>query len=125
MEMKRGTENRLKKAAQYIRTATVHQHFSTENQSAVIQEYASFHSIEIVRTYADRGKSGLSLADRDGLKELLQIAESGNADFSVVLVYDFSRWGRFQNIDDSMSCESRLNRAGIQVVYCVESLAEG
>lgn len=46
-------------AAQYLRMSTDHQQYSTENQAGAIQEYAEKNNIEIVRTYADEGISGL------------------------------------------------------------------
>src|SRR6476646_10511777 len=57
------------RAAQYVRMSTEHQKYSTENQSEAMQEYAARRGIEIVRTYADAGKSGLSLEGRDALKQ--------------------------------------------------------
>jgi DNA invertase Pin-like site-specific DNA recombinase len=108
------------RAAEYMRMSTEHQQYSIANQSAAIQEYANAHSIEIVRTYVDRGKSGLGLAGRHGLKELLGTVEAGAADFSVLLVYDVSRWGRFQDVDESAYHEYSLKRAGVSVIYCAE-----
>jgi DNA invertase Pin-like site-specific DNA recombinase len=35
------------------------------------------------------------------LKCLLDDVQSGRADFNTVLVYDVSRWGRFQDADES------------------------
>jgi DNA invertase Pin-like site-specific DNA recombinase len=87
------------RAAEYMRMSTEHQQYSIANQSAIIQEYAGSHSIEIVRTYVDR-KSGLALAGRHGLQDLLRTVESGSADFSILLVYDVSHWGRFQDVDE-------------------------
>src|SRR5512147_955854 len=52
------------RAAQYVRMSTDHQQYSTENQAEVIAEYARTHHIEIVRTYADEGKSGLRRGPR-------------------------------------------------------------
>jgi len=37
-----------------------------------------------------------------------------------VLVYDVSRWGRFQDTDESAYYEHTCKRAGIRVVYCAE-----
>ena len=108
------------RAAEYMRMSTEHQQYSIANQSAAIQEYANTHSIEIVRTFVDRGKSGLTLAGRVGLKELLRIVESGAADFDVLLVYDVSRWGRFQDVDESAYHEYALKKAGVSVIYCAE-----
>ncbi len=65
------------RAAQYVRMSTEHQKYSTENQSEAIQQYAARRGIEIIRTYADEGKSGLSLDGRDALKRLIDEARHG------------------------------------------------
>ncbi len=49
------------RAAQYVRMSTDHQKYSTENQADKIREYAEHRGIDIVRTYADEGKSGLTI----------------------------------------------------------------
>ena len=59
------------KAAQYVRMSTEHQQYSTQNQADKIQEYADKRGIEIVKTYADEGKSGLSIGGRAALQRLL------------------------------------------------------
>ena len=87
------------RAAQYVRMSTEHQQYSTENQADKIVEYAKHRNLQIVRTYADEGKSGLKIAGRQGLQELIRDVQAGNIDFSVILVYDVSRWGRFQDAD--------------------------
>lgn len=46
--------------------------------------------------------------------------ESGAAEFNVILVYDVTRWGRFQDADESAYYEYRCRRGGIQVEYCAE-----
>jgi DNA invertase Pin-like site-specific DNA recombinase len=83
----------LKRAAQYVRMSTDMQKYSTENQKTLIALYAAREGFEIVKTYADEGKSGLSIKGRVGLQQLLQDVRDGNADFGTVLVYDVSRWG--------------------------------
>lgn len=108
------------RAAQYVRMSTEHQQYSTENQADKIQEYALRRGIEIVRTYADEGKSGLRIDGREALQRLLKDVESGDADFNAILVYDVSRWGRFQDADESAYYEYMCRRAGIQVCYCAE-----
>src|ERR1019366_9409394 len=45
---------------------------------------------------------------------------AGNADFTAILVYDVSRWGRFQDSDESAFYEYTCKRAGITVQYCAE-----
>jgi DNA invertase Pin-like site-specific DNA recombinase len=108
------------RAAQYVRMSTEHQQYSTNNQADKILEYAQRRNIEIVCTYADEGKSGLSLGGRASLQKLLADAESGSADFSLVLVYDVSRWGRFQDADEAAYYEYKLKKKGILVVYVAE-----
>ena len=57
------------RAAQYVRMSTEHQQYSTENQADVLREYAAKRGMEIVRTFADSGKSGLRLDGRDALSQ--------------------------------------------------------
>ena len=108
------------RAAEYVRMSTEHQKYSTENQAEAIQQYAARRGLAIVRTYADQGKSGLSLDGRDALKQLIADVQNGTADFTAILVYDISRWGRFQDADESAYYEYICKRAGISVQYCAE-----
>jgi len=114
------TATQVFRAAQYVRMSTEHQQYSTENQGDKIREYAERRGIEIVRTFADEGKSGLRIDGRRALQQLIQTVESGQADFNTILVYDVSRWGRFQDADESAYYEYICKRAGIQVAYCAE-----
>lgn len=108
------------RGAQYVRMSTEHQQYSTENQADRIRAYAERHGIEIVRTYADEGKSGLRIDGRDALQQLIRDVESGAANFQVILVYDVSRWGRFQDADESAYYEYICKRKGIVVTYVAE-----
>lgn len=108
------------RAAEYVRMSTEHQQYSTENQADKIREYAAQRGIEIVRTYADEGKSGLNIGGRLALQQLIKDVESGTTDFQMVLVYDVSRWGRFQDADESAYYEYICRRAGIHVTYVAE-----
>jgi DNA invertase Pin-like site-specific DNA recombinase len=100
--------------------STEHQKYSTENQAEALQSYAAQRGIEIVLTYADEGKSGLSLDGRDALKRLIEDVQAKRTDFTTILVYDVSRWGRFQDADESAYYEYICKRAGISVQYCAE-----
>src|SRR5260221_10215983 len=100
--------------------STEHQRYSTENQSDAIAQYAARQGFEVVHTYADHGRSGLRLEGRDGLRQLLSDVEGGTAEFKAILVYDVSRWGRFQDADESAYYEYICRRAGIEVRYCAE-----
>ncbi|WP_316189014.1 recombinase family protein [Bradyrhizobium sp. SZCCHNS1054] len=98
--------------------STDYQRYSIENQAAAIAAYAARRGIELVATYSDMGRSGLRLAGRDGLKRLLEDVERGRTQFDCILVYDVSRWGRFQDVDESAYYEFICKRAGIQIHYC-------
>src|SRR5215469_17758978 len=108
-------------AAQYVRMSTEQQQYSTANQMDALRAYAEQHDMVIVRTYTDAGKSGLTLSERGGLRQLLADVEKGAPGYAVVLVYDVSRWGRFQDADESAYHEYRCRRANIAVHYCAET----
>ena len=108
------------RAAQYVRMSTERQCYSTENQLGAIAQYARHQGMVIVRTFADEGKSGLSLDRRAGLLSLLSMVQHGLADFEAILVYDVSRWGRFQDADESGYWEFVCKRAGVTIHYCAE-----
>ncbi|EOR08819.1 recombinase family protein [Acinetobacter beijerinckii] len=111
------------RAAQYVRMSTDLQQNSTLNQADKIREYADKHNIEIVRTYEDDGKSGLNINGRPSLQQLLKDVQSNNIDFNLILVYDISRWGRFQDADESAYYEYTCRQAGIEIIYCAEQFA--
>jgi DNA invertase Pin-like site-specific DNA recombinase len=100
--------------------STEHQQYSTENQKQAIQRYAADRQIQIVKTYTDEGKSGLRLDGRNALKQLIEDVQTGGTDFETILVYDISRWGRFQDAHESAYYEYVCKRAGISVQYCAE-----
>jgi DNA invertase Pin-like site-specific DNA recombinase len=108
------------RAAEYVRMSTEHQQYSTENQRAAIMQYARQRGMEVVKTYMDVGKSGLRIEGRDALKQMILDVENGTANFSVILAYDVSRWGRFQDADESAYYEYICRRAKIEVHYCAE-----
>lgn len=107
-------------AAEYLRKSTDHQKYSIENQADTIRRYAEIRGFTIVRTYADDGKSGLTINGRPALRRLIQDVRSGRANFQTILVYDVSRWGRFQDADESAYHEFLCKLAGIKVEYCAE-----
>jgi len=89
------------KGAMYVRMSTDHQKYSTQNQEDAIRKYADRRNIEIISTYADKGKSGLKMKGREALKNLIDDVQAGTARFNVILVLDITRWGRFQDADES------------------------
>ena len=98
--------------------STEHQQYSTNNQMDVIKEYAERRGMDIVKIYSDEGKSGLNIQGRDSLGQMISDVEEGRSDFSCILVYDVSRWGRFQDADESAYYEYICRRAGISFARC-------
>jgi DNA invertase Pin-like site-specific DNA recombinase len=112
--------NEPTRAAQYVRMSTEHQQYSTENQGDAIGRYADTRKMQIVRTYSDEARSGLNIEGRSGLRDLILDVQEGRADYTDVLVYDISRWGRFQDVDESAYYEYICKRANVRVHYCAE-----
>jgi DNA invertase Pin-like site-specific DNA recombinase len=111
------------RAAEYIRMSTDHQRYSRGNQAKAIREYAEARGIQVVRTYYDAGKSGLTYEGRDALKLLLADVLKGGTEFNLILVYDVSRWGRFQDADEAAHYEFLCRQAGVGIEYCGEPFA--
>ena len=107
-------------AAQYVRMSDDGQQYSIENQESAIQAYAARHGFLVVKTYADAGKSGVLLKHRAGLQQLLHDVTSNKVPYKVILVFDVSRWGRFENPDEAAHYEFLCADAGIPIHYCAE-----
>ena len=107
-------------AAQYIRVSTDRQEYSIDCQITEISKYAHRNGFEIVQTYCDHAKSGLLFKRRAALAQLLQDAVAGKHSYRAILVYDVSRWGRFQDPDEAAHYEFICKAAGIPVHYCAE-----
>jgi DNA invertase Pin-like site-specific DNA recombinase/DNA-binding winged helix-turn-helix (wHTH) protein len=110
-------------AAQYVRMSTENQQYSIANQKDAIEQYAHEHGYRIVATYSDEARSGISLRRRPALKHLINDVLSEVANFKVILVYDVSRWGRFQDTDEAAHYEFLCKSAGIPVRYCGEQFS--
>jgi DNA invertase Pin-like site-specific DNA recombinase len=114
----------LIRATQYLRMSSDNQRYSTENQQNAIAEYAQQHGYQVIASYIDAGKSGLSLNGRHALRQLLSDALAAQRPFDTILVLDVSRWGRFQNPDQAAHYEFLCWQAGVRVVYCGEPFGE-
>jgi DNA invertase Pin-like site-specific DNA recombinase len=109
-------------AVAYARMSTDAQNHSIGHQLDSIHAYAENHGLAIQRVFLDEGRSGLTLGNRPGLQALLAAATSATCDFTVIVVYDISRWGRFQDVDESAFYLCR--RAGVVVVYSAEQFLD-
>lgn len=110
----------LTPAALYVRASSEHQNYSTEHQEAALRIYAASNNYEVVAIYRDEGRSGLTMEGRAGLLSLLNVVIKGRPTFTAVLIYDVSRWGRFQDSDESAYYEFACRRAGMTIAYCAE-----
>lgn len=109
------------RAAAYVRMSSDRQELSIGTQLAAIQAYAEAQDLDLVRIYEDSAKSGLNIANREGMKSLLRDVLDIPRPFEVVLVYDVSRWGRFQDIDAAAYYEYTCRLHGAKVIYVEEA----
>lgn len=108
-------------AAQYLRMSTEKQPMSIETQREAIRLYADASGYSVVETYVDEACSGVRLAGRKGMQRLLKDVLSPECGFKAILVLDVSRWGRFQDVDESAYYEYHCRKNGVEVVYVSES----
>lgn len=109
-----------RRAVAYLRMSTAEQTQSLAHQALAIGAYAATHGYELVRTYEDAGVSGVGLRGRSAFRTLLATVLGGRADFEAILIYDISRWGRFQDPDEAAHYEFLCGEAGVELVYCAE-----
>jgi len=108
------------RAAAYVRMSRDHQQYSTCNQLDVIRGFARQRNLEVVKEYSDEGKSGLQIKGRAALSQMIGEVLTKKANYSHILVYDVSRWGRFQDPDEAAHYEFICRQAGVTVHYCAE-----
>ncbi|CAN5581343.1 recombinase family protein [soil metagenome] len=108
------------RAVAYVRASTEMQKYSTRNQLSEIEKFAQANGIEIVNVYEDHGRSGLTLDRREALKRLLSDVLRPDRGFDEVLVYDITRWGRFQDTDQAAYYEYHCRMHGVPVIYTMD-----
>ena len=108
------------RAAAYLRMSTEHQQYSICGQREVIREFARQRNLEMVKVYSDEGKSGLRIQGRAALAQLIRDALARNINFARILVYEVSRWGRFQDPDEAAHYEFLCRQAGVMEHYWAE-----
>jgi len=118
--------SRIKKAVAYYRhSAEDKQENSVSIQREHTQRFAIQHKLTIIHEEADEGKTGL-LANRPGFERLFRdwILNANAPPFEYILVYDVSRWGRFQDQDEAAFYEFRCKQHGKKVVYVARGFSE-
>jgi len=112
------------RAVQYVRMSSDAQDLSPEMQTSAISAYADREGFAVVETYVDAGRSGLTLQKRPAMKRLLEDATRPGRPFDAILVYDVSRWGRFQDPDASAYYEYHCRMHGVDVRYVQEPFTQ-
>lgn len=113
------SQTTYKKAIAYYRhSAEDKQENSVAIQRMHTEKFANENNIKIIHEEADEGKSGL-LANRPAFERLFNnwVENPYAPDFAYVLVYDVSRWGRFQDQDQAGYFVHICKKHGKEVVY--------
>lgn len=103
--------------AYYRHSAQDRQENSIPIQREQVRQFAAENGIEIIKEFADHGKSGLSTEGRDNFKRMLEMVIDTSNKFEYILVLDVSRWGRFQDIDMSAHYRALCKKYGREVIY--------
>lgn len=103
------------KAVAYCRVSTnkEEQLDSLESQQQFFLEYAKRNQYNLVKIYADEGKSGTKMKNRIQLLRLLADAQAHQ--FDVVLIKDVSRLAR--NTVDFLTSIRKMKALGIKVIF--------
>lgn len=103
------------RAVAYCRVSTnkEEQLESLESQQKFFAEYAQKHDIDLIRIYADEGKSGTKLQNRTELLRLLSDAQYGL--FDLVLIKDVSRLAR--NTVDFLTSLRKLSDMNVKLKF--------
>jgi DNA invertase Pin-like site-specific DNA recombinase len=108
---------RPKAVAYYRHSAQDRQENSIPIQQEQVREWAENNGVEIIKDFADAGRSGLNAEDRPAFTEMMNEWITKRSDFQYVLCLDVSRWGRFQDIDLSAQYSAACKKHGKQVIY--------
>lgn len=114
-------ESQSKKAISYSRRSTRDmQEYSIEIQQDAAKEYADQNNVEIIHSLEDK-HTGL-VADRPGFQSLINdwVKNPNAPEFDYVLVYDDSRWGRFDDSNEAGHYEFVCKEHGKKVLYTSE-----
>lgn len=104
------------KAVAYYRCAAESAE-AIEAQRTAVRDFAKEHRIEIVHEEVDNGESGLSL-QRSGFERLMKSwILNDAAEFSIVLMSNISRFGRFDDPSIFENYEMQCNEHGRKTVF--------
>ncbi len=109
-------------AVGYLRRSTNRQERSLQDQLREIETYAKLNGYRILRWYTDDGISGDATECRHEFLKMHKAATNGR-DFDVILVWDFSRFGRFDSIEAGRWIHP-LRQAGVKLVTVAEGVVD-
>jgi DNA invertase Pin-like site-specific DNA recombinase len=105
------------RTALYVRAACITQ-TTLDEQREVLERYAERNDLRVVQRYIEGGFSGRTQGPKQ--KEMLETVLAGTAGFSVILMRDVSRWGRWDDCCLSAYYEFMCLREGVRVQYMQE-----
>ncbi len=97
--MPENNSTKLIPAVFYGRCSTLKQETSVEDQRKAVYAYAAKHGYKIVRDYVDEGISGDATEQRPGFLKMHADACRRDRGFDAILVYNDSRFGRFDSLE--------------------------
>ena len=113
-----------KRVAIYARVSSVIQRVETSiaEQIQECREAARRQGWIVMEEYvrSDEAKSGKFLSGRDGLDDLMNLAEQEEPPFDGIVIYDTSRIGR--NLTDGLGLIDRLKYAGVFLFFTTRDL---
>jgi site-specific DNA recombinase len=103
-------ERLIKNVVSYLRVSTQEQvyGYSIENQRREIQEYCNQKGYNLIREYADLGKSGTAISGREDFQKLL--ADVEKEDIDSIVIWKLSRISR--NLKDLLNVVDFIERNG-------------
>lgn len=109
---------RKRAIAYYRHSAEDKQENSVGIQKQHIEKFAAKYNVEVIHEEADEGVSGLT-DHRPAFQRLFDnwIENPEAPPFDYVLVYDVSRWGRFQDLEEATLYSIRCKRRGKKIIY--------
>ena len=110
-------------AALYLRVSSSGQDVenSIDAQQEYLHRWAKANGYVIVKTFTDEVKTGM-ISKREDFRDMIEVAESPDCPFAVVLVWRFNRF--FRNREESAVYKSRLRKKGVRVVSINEKTDE-
>ncbi|HUD06017.1 MAG TPA: recombinase family protein [Candidatus Saccharimonadales bacterium] len=116
-------EDKLKALAYYRHSAEDKQENSVENQKEQVENFADKEHIQILEHFRDEGISGLT-ANRPGFQEMFSkwVTNPDSPKVDYILVYDASRFGRFQKMSEVWRLLGLCEERGIRLASVTRGL---